>query len=274
MARRFENMVVIVTGGSQGVGAATARAFAREGARLVLAARGGELLAALAGELGGFTDVMTVELDVTDRAGCRRLLEDAQRRFGRMDILVNNAGCHARGPVETVEPDDIARMVEVNLVAPLYLMRLALPYLAQRGGSIVNVASLNGVAPMAGAATYSATKVALRHFSRALADELEGRNVRVSLVSPAGIETGFLLNEIDTVDDIVFSQPMSTPERVAEAILEAAEGGAVETFIPRMTARLAFAMLLLPGLARRVRPRLRAKGARVKERYRARLRRD
>jgi hypothetical protein len=268
MTRRFHDKVVIITGGSQGVGAAAARAFAREGAKLVLVARGRGPLEAIAAELGAIADVTIEPLDVTDRAGCRQMLERAHSRYGRIDVLVNDAAYHARGPVETVDPDALARMVEVNLIAPLYLSRLVLPYIAASGGAIVNIASLNGIAPMPGVATYSASKVALRYFSRALAEELEGRNIRVSLVSPGGIETGFLLDQLEEADDIAFSQPMSTAEQVAAAILDAAESGRVETFMPRMTAMLAFIALLFPGLARRLRPRLRAKGAKVKEQYR------
>jgi hypothetical protein len=271
MSARFAGKVVVITGASAGVGAATARAFAREGARLVLVARGREALERVASELGAVCEVMTECLDVSDALGCEAMLERAARHFGRIDVLVNNAGLHVRGPFERIAPDDIARMVEVNLTAPLRLARLVLPHFARTGGgAIVNVASLAGIAPVPGAVTYCCTKFGLRAFSYALAEEVRERNVSVSVVSPGPIDTGFLMDNLDEVEDLSFSQPMSTAEQVADAVLLAASGPGTEIAMPRRSARLATLAYLFPALARTMRPALRRKGAKVKDALRRR----
>jgi short-subunit dehydrogenase len=262
---RFAGRVVVITGASLGVGAATARAFARDGARLVLVARGREALERIAAELQPSTEIMFECVDVCDAAACDALLRRAAARYGRIDVLVNNAGLHVRGPLEHLDPADVARMVEVNLIAPLVLARLALPQLARSGGgAIVNVASLSGMAPLPGAATYSATKAGLRAFSRALAEELRGRGVTVSLVSPGPVDTGFIMDQLEAVEDLAFSQPISTADEVAAAVLEAAATGVAEISLPRQGARLATLAYLFPALARRMRPVLQRRGARVK----------
>jgi len=270
MAGRFEDRTVIITGGSAGVGAACARAFAREGANLVLVARGAEALEKVAESLRPDTEVLCVPLDVTDQAGCLALLEEAYARFGRIDVLVNNAGFHKRGPVMGVAPEDLARMIEVNLAAPLFLTRAALPWLERSGGgAIVNVASLAGRAFVPGSAGYSASKFGLRAFSMALAEELRGTGISVSVVSPGPIDTEFILGELEEVTDLTFSQPMSTREEVAEVVLNAAAGDSREIAMPWASGLLTTAAYLFPGLGRALRPALERKGARVKARLKA-----
>jgi hypothetical protein len=162
-------------------------------------------------------------------------------------------------------------MVEVNLTAPLRLARLVLPHFARTGGgAIVNVASLAGIAPVPGAVTYCCTKFGLRAFSYALAEEVRERNVSVSVVSPGPIDTGFLMDNLDEVEDLSFSQPMSTAEQVADAVLLAASGPGTEIAMPRRSARLATLAYLFPALARTMRPALRRKGAKVKDALRRR----
>jgi short-subunit dehydrogenase len=273
MARNFRDKTVVVTGASLGVGAAAAREFAKTGANLVLVARGLQGLEKIAQELSAQPEVMISALDVTDYVACQRMLDSAHDRFGRIDVLVNNAGYHKRGPIESLDPEEIPRMVEVNLSAPLFLARLILPYLERAGGgAIVNVASLAGMAPVPGAATYSATKFGLRAFSFALAEELADKNITVSLVSPGPIDTGFIMDNIDEVTDITFSQPMSTAQQVGAAIVAAAANESTEIAMPRSSGILATIAYLSPSLARRLRPKLQAKGARIKAQYRSRNR--
>jgi len=269
MSDRFGGKVVLIIGASMGVGAATARAFAREGARLVLVARGREGLERIAAELGGATEVAAECVDIADAPGCEAMIERVVQRFGRIDVLVNNAALHVRGPFERISTGDIERMVEVNLTAPLRLMRWVLPHMLRAGGgSMVNVASLSGVAALPGAAAYSGTKFGLRGFCFAFAEEVRERNISVSLVSPGPIDTSFLMDNLDVAEDLSFSQPLSTADEVAAAIVRAASGPSTEIALPRMSARLATLAYLFPPLARRLRPVLRRKGARAKERYR------
>src|SRR5688572_25586990 len=126
MAERFVGKVVVVTGASAGIGAATSRRFAAEGARVVLAARGAAELDTLARELGP-ERALAVPTDVTDPAAAAALLDRAVATFGAVHVLVNNAGYNRRGPVENVPAEELARIVDVNLRAPIVLARLAIP---------------------------------------------------------------------------------------------------------------------------------------------------
>ena len=270
----FRGKTVLITGGSEGVGAAAARRFAAAGARLVLVARGAAKLEAVAGRLAG-SEVMVCPMDVTDTEACRGLMEQTQARFGSLHVLVNNAGYHARGAVAAIDPAALGRMIDVNLRAPIVLSRLALPLLRKSPGSaIVNVASLAGRTPVRGAAAYSASKFGLRAFTFALGEELREEGVRVAAVSPGPIDTGFIMSDIDSVADITFSQPMSTADEVAEIILQLAVGGVRERSMPPVSGLLTTVSYLFPSFARLLQPALNRKGRKVKQRLKARLRGD
>jgi hypothetical protein len=271
MIKSFENKTIIITGASAGVGAACARLFANHKAKLVLVARGEAALNIIADELRSQCKVLTVVMNVANNDDCLTLLEKAEATFGAVHVLINNAGMHARGNLETVAPLDVAAMVDINLRAPLLLSGAAIPYLQRAGeGAIVNVGSLAGRAPLQGAATYSATKAGLRAFSYALADELRDSGISVGSVSPGPIDTGFIMDEIDEVEDIVFSQPMSTAQQVAEGIMAVASGDEVEVVLPAASAKLTHISYLFPKLRRRLRPKLYEQGRKNKEKYRNR----
>lgn len=271
MTNFFEHKTVIITGASAGVGAACARAFAAQNARLVLVARGEAALEAIAEELRANCEVLTVVMDVASNRDCLAVLEKAESAFGAVHMIINNAGMHSRGDLEKLAPADVAAMVDINLRAPLLLSCAAIPYLRRAGsGAIVNVGSLAVRAPLQGAATYSATKAGLRAFSHALADELRGSGINVGVVSPGPIDTGFIMDEIDAVEDIVFSQPMSSSAQVAEAVLKVAAGEETEVVLPASSAKLTHLSYLFPRLRRLLRPSLYAKGRKNKEKYRNR----
>jgi len=271
MITSFDNKTVIITGASAGVGAACARLFASHKAKLVLVARGEAALNVIADELRSQCEVLTVVMNVASNEDCLALLEKAEAAFGAVHVIVNNAGMHARGDLEKVAPLDVAAMVDINLRAPLLLSCAAIPYLRRAGsGAIVNVGSLAGRAPLQGAATYAATKAGLRAFSYALSDELLGSGISVGVVSPGPIDTGFIMDEIDAVEDIVFSQPMSSAEQVAEGILAIASGQQVEIVLPASIAKLTHLSYLFPNLRRRLRPKLYEQGRKNKDKYRNR----
>lgn len=263
----FNDKTVIITGGSEGVGAATARLFAEAGANLMLVARSKKKLESVATELRDKTRVELFAMDVTDEDACVDLFKKADFEFGRVDVLVNNAGYHARGDVRDVSAEDLGRIIDVNLKAPIILTRLALPYLEDSGGgAIINVASLHGRLASVGATTYSASKFGLRIFTLALRQELEGSGIKAAVVSPGPVDTGFIMDHLDDVDDIVFSQPMSTAEEVGQAILDLCGNNVAEQAMPKSSGILATLAYLVPWLAKQLRPMLRKKGARVKAR--------
>ena len=261
----FNDKTVIITGGSEGVGAATARKFAEAGANLMLVARNKKNLDAIAEELRAKTRVEVFAMDVSDADACVDVFKKAAFEFGQVDVLVNNAGYHSRGLVEEVNPADLAKMIDVNLKAPIVLSRIALPYLREAGGgAIINVGSLAGRAPIPGSASYAATKAGLRSFTYALGMELADSNIKLAVVSPGPIDTGFIMADIDATTDLTFSQPISTAEEVAQAVLDLCGNKLREQSMPRSGGFLTMIMYLFPGLNRMVRPILERKGARVK----------
>ena len=267
----FGGRSVVITGASAGIGLACAHAFGRAGARLVLVARGQAGLDAAAASLASTTTVTTIAADVADVAAHPRIVEAALGAFGAIDVLVNNAGFHPRGPFTSHPAEAFGQMVDINLRAPIMLARRVLdPMLAARRGAIVNVASLAGRVPLPNAAVYSSTKFGLRAFSLALAEELRGTGVTVSVVSPGPVDTGFIMDDLEHVPDIVLSQPMSTADEIAALVVASAADGVLERAAPRVSGALTTLGYLSPTLRRVLRPLLERQGRRNKERYRAR----
>jgi short-subunit dehydrogenase len=263
----LKDKTVVITGGSDGIGAAAARLFADAGANLMLVARSKKNLEVIAAELRDKTRVEIFAMDVTDADACVDLFKKTDYEFGRVDVLVNNAGFHARGAVRDVPAEDLGRIIDVNLKAPIILTRLALPYLEDAGGgAVINVASLHGRLASAGATTYSSSKFGLRIFSLALRQELEGSGIKVAVVSPGPVDTGFIMENLADVDDIVFSQPMSSAVEVGQAIVDLCSNNLAEQAMPRSSGFLTTAAYLMPWLRKWLKPMFVRKGARVKAR--------
>jgi len=269
----LDDKTVIITGGSEGVGAATARKFADAGARLVLAARRQDKLETIAAELRRKTRVLVVPMDVADADARVRLFERTQHEFGSIDVLINNAGYQARGPVETVAAEDLGRIIDVNLKAPIVLCRLAIPYMRnlEGGAAIINVASLAGRVPLHGSAAYSASKFGLRAFTFALGEELRYTSIKLAAVSPGPIDTGFIMSNIDTVTDLTFSQPLSTADEVADEIVKLCMNNKRERSMPPLSGALTTMSYLFPWLARTIQPLLERRGRRTKLRLKAEM---
>jgi hypothetical protein len=261
----------LVTGASAGVGLAVSRRLLQFGANVVLCARDPDRLAEAASALNAPQRVLALPWDVADTGRAPDVLDHIRERFGSLSILVNNAGVNHRGDFASLEPAQLAAVIDLNLRAPMILTRLALPMIRSSGqGAIVNVASLAGRVPLAHEVSYSASKFGLRAFSLALAQELAGSGVSASVVSPGPIDTGFIMDAIDEVPDIVFSQPMSTAEEVAEAVMACIRDGRPERALPVASGVLSHIAYLFPWLAERIRPALEARGRRAKAIYRAR----
>ncbi len=273
MDNNFKDKTVIITGGSEGVGAATARKFAASGANLLLAARGKKKLELIAEELRSKTRVEIMAMDVADEDACANLFRKAVFEFGEIHVLVNNAGYHERGAVESITTEDLGKMIDINLKAPIVLCRLVIPYLREAGGgAIINVASLAGRVPVPGAATYSATKFGLRAFTFALGDELRDANIKLAAVSPGPIDTGFIMSNIDNVTDLTFSQPIVTAAEVAAEIMELCINDKWEKSMPAISRWFTTLSYLFPSFGRMMRPMLLARGRRVKRELKAKMR--
>lgn len=270
----FNGKSVIVTGASEGVGRATARLFANAGANLMLVARGKKKLDAVAEELRDKTRVMVYAMDVADDDACATVLKKTEYEYGAIHVLVNNAGFHARGGFEDVNPEDLLQTIDVNLRAPILLTRLAIPYLREVDeAAVINVGSLAGRTPVPGSTAYCASKAGLRAFTYALAEEMTGSGIKFAVVSPGPIDTGFIMDDIDGVSDLTFSQPMSTAEDVAQVILDLCGNNRREQSMPAISGLLTTLTYLSPSLGRAVRPLLEKKGQRTKKALKAKARR-
>jgi NAD(P)-dependent dehydrogenase (short-subunit alcohol dehydrogenase family) len=224
----FAGKAALVIGGTSGIGWATARAFARAGARV--AACG--LVPSPAPEFerqlrdDGAPDALFLPLDVRSTPDVERATAAVADRFGGFQAAVNNAGVEGPfGPLEALEPDDFDRLVSVNLRGVWCGMKYQIRHMAGRGGAIVNTASTAGVKAIANITAYSATKHGIIGLTKGAALEQAGSGIRVNAVAPGPVATGLLSRMVAghvALDDIAKAVPMgriAAPEEIADAIL-------------------------------------------------------
>ncbi|MFI5259413.1 MAG: SDR family oxidoreductase [Candidatus Limnocylindrales bacterium] len=227
----LDGAVVIVTGASSGIGAATARQAAKRGAKLVLAARRADRIEKLAAEL---PDALAVTTDLRDPAQIVRLVDSAIERFGRVDVLVNNAGQGLHVPIEQVRLDHFVAITQLNVYAPLLAMQAVVPAMRrQGGGAIINVSSMTSRMVLPGIGAYAASKAALNMLSQVARRELAPDGIVVSIVYPAVTATEF--HQSLAAGGLVGGrsgapQPHSA-ETVAEAILGLIRSGDEEALL-------------------------------------------
>jgi NAD(P)-dependent dehydrogenase (short-subunit alcohol dehydrogenase family) len=185
--------VVLITGASAGIGLATARRFAAEGAKLALVARSADKLAQIAEDLRAQgVEAIALPADMRDPARVREIVEETALHFGSLDVLINNAGQAAAGTVATVSPDDFRQIFDLNVFGPLFAMQAAIPVMrAQGSGIIVNISSMVSRMRIPGLGAYAATKAALNMLSDTARGELAAENIRVITVLPRATATEF-----------------------------------------------------------------------------------
>jgi 3-oxoacyl-[acyl-carrier protein] reductase len=205
-----------VTGASRGIGAATARALAAEGARVLLVGRDAGALSAVAADC---PQAVPLALDVTAPDAGERVVAAADEAFGRLDALVNNAGFAAARAVDDLSDDDWREQWELHVMAPMRLMRAAAPRMAQAGwGRIVNVCSSAGKRPSGSLdAAYSVTKAAQLSLSRVFADAWAARGVLVNAVAPGPVEGDLWLRDGGIADQIAQRQGVTREQALAAA---------------------------------------------------------
>jgi len=205
MERRFVDKIVLVTGAASGIGAATARRFAREGARLVLGDLNEVGLATIADELrSAGADVEVRAGDVSVRADVEALVQAGVDHFGGLDVLFNNAGTGMYGRTPDLEPDAWEKIIAVDLHSVFYGCRAAIPHLRRRGGGvIVNTASISGIRGDYGLAAYNAAKGGVVNYTRALAIDHARDRIRVNCVCPGPVETALTTPFMQAIPAIV-----------------------------------------------------------------------
>ncbi len=194
MNENISGKVVVITGASSGLGAATAKLLAKHGATVVLGARRKDRIDALADELNGIgAKTLAVETDVRHREQVKRLVDSAVNAFGRIDVMLNNAGLMPLAPLERLKTDEWDQMIDVNLKGVLNGIAAALPYMKeQKSGHFINVSSVYGHKLGPDATVYCATKFAVRALSEGLRQEVKPYNIRTTVISPGAVATELL----------------------------------------------------------------------------------
>jgi 3-oxoacyl-[acyl-carrier protein] reductase len=191
MANDLTGKVAVVTGASKGIGAAAARHPARAGASVVVnyswSREGAERVVRAIEQEGG--KAVAVGANLARPEEVARLFEEVGKAFGRLDILVNNAGIYAFAPLEGITPEHFHKHFDLNVPGLILATKHAATLFDPEGGSVINVSSVAGTRPMAGASVYSATKAAVDAVTKGLAQELGGRKIRVNSINPGPVAT-------------------------------------------------------------------------------------
>ncbi len=255
MKMDLKNAVVVITGASSGIGEATALAFARQGSRLVIAARDLDALEAVAEDcrrMGG--QAIAVEADVTDPAAVKRLAEQAMT-WGKIDIWVSNVGVGAVGRFQDTPIDAHEQIIRANLIGHMNDAHAVLPIFLQQGhGIFVNMISLGGFAAAPFAAAYSASKFGLRGFSEALRAELADRpDIHICDIYPAFVDTPGIGHGANYVGrKLSAPPPLVDPRDVADAIVAVTQRPRATTTVGSVTNAARLAHLLAPNLSTRI----------------------
>lgn len=256
MRKRSGDMVVVITGASSGIGRATAQAFARQGAVLVLAARSRDALRAVSaecGRLGGRPLPMVA--DVGDEADVRELADTAVRRFGRIDLWINDAAVTLFGRLEDLPQGAFERVIRTNLLGYVYGARVAIPvFRRQHEGTLINVASVAAFVGQPYTSAYVASKWAIRGLAECLRMELmDEPGVHVCTVYPPSVDTPLFQHGGNFSGRAVKPmEPVHAPEEVADLIVDLARRPRRDAFVGNAARMLAAGHSVAPGLVERM----------------------
>jgi NADP-dependent 3-hydroxy acid dehydrogenase YdfG len=217
--------LVLITGATSGIGAATARLLGREGFRLVLCGRRRERLQALAEALKSFTRAHILSFDIASRTETEKALKSLPPEFAEVDVLINNAGnAHGLAPIHEGDVEDWEAMININVKGLLYVTRHIVPGMVARGrGHIINIGSIAGREPYPGGNVYGATKAAVDLLSQGMRMDLYDKGIKVSAIHPGLVETEFSLvrfkGDAERAKKIYEGYQPLRPEDIADLIL-------------------------------------------------------
>ena len=198
----IQDKVVIITGASEGIGLATARLFAQEGAKVALAARSADTLTSIVNELHEqHHEAIGVPTDMRNKDAIESMMDKVFQQYGRIDILINNAGQSVRGNVADVDIDQFRQIFELNVLGPVEAMQATIPKMRQKGGGlIINVSSNVSKMHLPSISAYAATKAALNMISDTAREELASDNIRITTMFPGRTATNFGKNSLATAN--------------------------------------------------------------------------
>ncbi len=219
--RSLDDLVVVVTGASQGIGAAIALHFANEKARVVITGRNPERLAAVAQDLRLPPDrYLSLATDLTQPDSIKNIVEATLKKFGRIDIFVNNAGVGIHKPIEETTPEEYDTIMNTNLKAIFLSFRELIPlYKMQGRGQIINISSGAGRIGSPGLTVYAASKAAVNILSESAAGEVRNHNIKISVLSPASTDTKLMSNLSQQSHSPSKASLKLTVDEVAEAVI-------------------------------------------------------
>ena len=223
---RFKDKAVLVTGASRGIGAACACRFAQEGAKVVVHylnnLEAAENVAKFIRAEGG--QATLIQADLAEPPQVEQLVDAAAQAFGGLHILVNNAGTAKIGLLDTVDPEQFHQQFAVNVGSVLFATKAAYRAFDPAGGAVINISSINGSRPVAGASVYSATKAAVEALTKSLAIELAPRRIRVNAIAPGTTETDMLRSglspdmEATIIEHTLYGRRLGRPADIAEVV--------------------------------------------------------